>query len=29
MVTAETAVLAPVVAASLGLGVWIVSLGHL
>lgn len=29
MVTAETAVLAPVVAAALGLGVWIVSLGHL
>ena len=29
MVTAETAVLAPVVAASLALGVWIVSLGHL
>jgi hypothetical protein len=29
MVTAETAVLAPVVAACLGLGVWIVSLGHL
>lgn len=29
MVTAEAAVLAPVVAASLALGVWIVSLGHL
>jgi hypothetical protein len=29
MVTAETAVLAPVVASCLALGVWIVSLGHL
>ena len=29
MVTAEAAVLAPVVAAGLALGVWIVSLGHL
>jgi Flp pilus assembly protein TadG len=29
MVTAETAVLAPVVASCLALGVWIVGLGHL
>lgn len=29
MVTAEAAVLAPVVASCLALGVWIVSLGHL
>ena len=29
MVTAETAVLAPVVASCLALGVWIISLGHL